>query len=104
MKKLVFAAFLAALAYLPGQPAQADVMPHALISDGMVLQRDMKCPIWGTADPGEEISWVLGMEQGGSGGRGDRAGQDGKWRIDLPPLKAGGPYTLTIKGKNTVTI
>jgi sialate O-acetylesterase len=104
MKKRAFVALLAALAYLPGPSARADVKPHPLISDGMVLQRGMKCPVWGTADPGEEITWSLPGQQEGTGGGGARADQDGKWRIDLPPLKAGGPYTLTLKGKNTVTI
>jgi sialate O-acetylesterase len=34
------------------------------------------------------------------------AGKDGKWKVvlELAPDLAGGPYTLTIKGKNTITL
>ena len=31
------------------------------------------------------------------------AGADGKWQVTLDPMPAGGPYTLTVKGKNTIT-
>jgi sialate O-acetylesterase len=87
---------------------RADVTPHALFSDGMVLQQGVKCPVWGTADAGEEITVVLvtladkdkaaGLEVKGL------TDEHGKWRVDLPESKAGGPYTLTIKGKNTRTL
>ena len=33
----------------------ADVRPHGLFSDGMVLQRGMQVPVWGNADDGEEV-------------------------------------------------
>src|SRR5262245_12024901 len=85
---------------------QADVKPHALFSNGMVLQQGVKCPVWGTADAGEKVSVSLESGDGGSGIKSEpvAAGQDGSWRIELPSQKAGGPYTLTIKGKNTITI
>ena len=57
MKRMIVAALaLAALASLPAGSARADIKPHPLISDGMVLQRGMACPLWGTADPGEEVT------------------------------------------------
>ena len=30
--------------------------------------------------------------------------KDGNWRVDLKPLTAGGPLTMTISGENTVTV
>ena len=39
--------------------AHADVKLPAVISDHMVLQRDMAVPIWGWATPGEEVSVTL---------------------------------------------
>jgi sialate O-acetylesterase len=98
---------LAALACLAGQPARADVKPHPLFSDGMVLQHQpdalQAVPVWGTAEPGEKVraELVQGNFTGAGNGVGDK---DGKWRLFLPTPRAGGPYTLTLTGKNKVTI
>jgi sialate O-acetylesterase len=92
---------LAALALIVGLhgSALAAVKPHPLVSDGMVLQQGIKAPVWGTADPGEEITVkFLDQEQKTA------AGKDGKWLVRLDNLKAGGPYELTIRGTNTVEI
>lgn len=70
-----------------------------IISDGMVLQREAKITVWGWADPGEEItiSLVDQMIQTTTSDQGD-------WRINLSEMKAGGPYTLTVSGKNKIEI
>ncbi|WP_145308293.1 sialate O-acetylesterase [Gimesia fumaroli] len=78
---------------------QADVrLPH-IFGDHMVLQREMPIPVWGWADPGEKVSVELG---------GDRvstvADEAGKWMVKLPAQKVGDPVSLTVKGKNTVTL
>lgn len=95
----------ALLALLLAPPAaRADITPHPLISDGMVLQRGADCKIWGTARPGEGITYSLvGAEVLGAGTR-TTADKDGHWSFTLPALKAGGPFTLTLKGDNTVTV
>jgi sialate O-acetylesterase len=60
-------------------------------------------PIWGTADPGEKVDVVL--DYGNKTiGTSATAGPDGKWKATLAATQAGGPYTLTLTGKNTVTI
>jgi sialate O-acetylesterase len=88
--------------------ARADVKPHPLFSDGAVLQEGTNCVLWGTADPGEEIS--IGFERKGQGEgegfgvKGVKADQDGKWQVGVGSHKAGGPYTLTLTGKNTITL
>src|SRR5436305_14151074 len=105
MRRLTLPAALAALAACAAPAARADVKPHALFSDGMVLQQGMPCPVWGTADPGEEITVALGAGDPAAAPAPLRADADGNWRIDLKPgVRPGGPYTLTVRGKNTVTI
>lgn len=69
----------------------AKVKLPALISDGMVLQREQPLNVWGTADAGENIT-VRFMKKTYS----TTANADGKWDITLPPLKAGGPYLMEI--------
>ena len=89
------AAFLAGF----GVPAQADVKLPAIFSDHMVLQRDQKDRVWGWADPGEEVTVAIKDQS-----KTAKAGPDGKWEVTLDPVPTGGPYTLTVKGKNTLTL
>ena len=87
------------LLLIPALCARADVTLPAIFSDHLVLQREAAVPIWGVAAPGEDVT-VSVADQSKSG----KAGADGKWRVDLANLKAGGPHVLTVKGKNTITI
>ena len=80
------------------RPAVAEVKPHALFSDHMVLQQGTKAPVWGTAADGEEITVRFGSQTKTT------AARDGKWQVTLENLKPGKPETLTITGKNTVQI
>jgi sialate O-acetylesterase len=87
-------------------PARAEVKPHGLFSDGVVLQRGNKVPIWGTADPGETVavSWYQGDKWLGSV-KPKPAEKDGTWRFDLQFEEAGGPYELKISSKeNTIIV
>jgi sialate O-acetylesterase len=104
MRRVVLAAALAALACLSARPARADVKPHALFTDGMVLQQGVKCPVWGTADSGEQVSIELIPAEGSAVKASVEAERNGKWRVELPPVKAGGPYTMKIFGKNKITL
>ena len=61
----------------------AEVMLPSHFSDHMVLQRNMKLPVWGTADPGETVTVEFAGQQ-----KSTQAAADGKWRIDLDPLPA----------------
>lgn len=74
-------------------PASAKVALPSLISDNMVLQRDMPVPIWGTADPGEKVTVTMGTQTADA-----VAGPDGRWEVRLEPMRAGGPYEMTING------
>ena len=88
-------------------PARANVKPNALFSDGVVLQQGVTCPVFGTADPGEEVSVSIGVGDGITIAASPvKADKNGHWAATLGEVKpaAGGTYTLTIKGSNTVTI
>ncbi len=79
--------------------ARADVTPHPLFTDHMVLQRDAEIPVWGLAESGEEVTVSLDEASAKA-----TAGADGKWSAKLPARKAGTGLTLTIKGKNAVEL
>ncbi|WP_308991035.1 sialate O-acetylesterase [Mariniflexile litorale] len=70
-----------------------------LFSDGMVLQRDKPIPVWGWANAGEKIEISLNKQIIRT-----KADKNGKWSIKLKPEIAGGPYTMTFKGKNTIVL
>ena len=76
--------------------AAAPGLPNTF-SDHMVIQHGRPVPVFGWADPGEEIAVTLGASTLRT-----TAAQDGRWRVDLPAQKPGGPYTITVAGKTTV--
>ncbi len=77
----------------------AQVRLPALVRDSMVLQRDTKIKIWGWASKGEKIS----IRFNGKNYR-TTTGADGKWMLQLPPMKAGGPYTMDISGSSKISL
>jgi len=95
--RLVSSSVFLALAVF-ASTVRADVRLPALFSDNMVLQQGMRVAVWGWAEDGEEVSVNF---------RGDTVktkAKNGKWMLKLNKLKAGGPDTLTIQGKNRVEI
>jgi sialate O-acetylesterase len=80
--------------------AQADVRLPSVIGDHMVLQQDKPLPIWGWADPGEDVTVTLGASKASA-----KADQRGAWRVTLAPVQASdNPVEMTIAGKNTVKV
>ena len=87
------------LLFLPIFPAYGQIRLPALISDGIVLQRDVAVKIWGWARPGEKVSLSfneLSLET--------ITGNDTKWEITLPPQKAGGPYEMKLDAGNHINL
>ena len=80
-------------------PARADVSLPALISDNMIVQQKTPVRIFGLASPGEKVTVSLAGKSANT-----TTGANGNWEAKLPAIKAGGPYTLTVKGNNTITI
>ena len=94
------AGFVIVLAGIAVERTLADVrLPH-VFGDHMVLQREMPIPVWGWADPGEEVTVSLGDDNTAT----TKACADGAWRVDLAEMEAGGPYELTVAGNNTITM
>ncbi len=71
--------------------AEAKVQLPQLFQSGMVLQRGKTIPVWGKADPKEKIIVRWNKQQYAT-----VADDKGCWRIDLPKMKAGGPYTMMV--------
>lgn len=98
MKKVIVYV-VCSLLFVASQPAYSYVrLPH-LIGDGMVLQRNDSVRVWGWGSSGERV--VIRFL-----GRTDSTttGSDGKWEIMLPPMKAGGPYSMEIDGMNHIVL
>jgi len=79
-------------------PAVAAVKPAALFCDHMVLQRDAKVPVWGTANDGEQVTVAFRDQEVSTVAKG------GKWIVWLKPLEPGEPSDLTIAAGYTITI
>ena len=91
-------ALLIACLALPGG-AFADVQLPGIISDHMLLQRDVPVRIFGKALPGEAVSVAF---------RGQTVrtvtGALGQWEVWLQPLAPGPAAAMTISGANTITV
>ena len=87
MKKALILLF----ALVGASVADAKVVLPQLFQSGMVLQRGKPIPVWGQADAGETVSVTFKKKTYTT-----TAGADGRWRVDLPQQKAGGPFQLTV--------
>ena len=87
MKKLLF--FCATLFCL--STADAKITMPQLFQSGMVMQRGKAIPVWGKADAGETITIRFNKKEYTT-----TADANGRWRIDLPKMKAGGPYQMSV--------
>lgn len=81
-------------------PAHADVRLHGLFTDNMVLQQGMHVPVWGRADPGENITVSLADSTTAT-----KADNRGAWMVNLGPLAADNRIlTLTVSGKTEIIL
>jgi len=81
--------------------ASAKPLPFVsrIFADNMVLQRGKINTIWGWSDPGDKVQ----VEVAGKTASGI-AEADRRWQVQIHPPHTGGPYTLTIKGHQTVEL
>ena len=69
-----------------------------IISSNMVLQRDIEIPIWGFGEDGEKVTVTFLNKKYSA------VTKDGSWLVKLPPAKAGGPFTMTVEGKDKLDL
>src|SRR3954470_11154525 len=91
--------FIVLVLLLSATPVKADVKPASLFVDHMVLQSNSIVPIWGTADPNEKVTIQIGKQSQTA-----TATANGKWMIKFSKLESGGPFAITVSGKNAITI
>lgn len=79
---------------------RAEVRLPAIIGPHMVLQRDVPCPIWGWAEPGEQVTVAFAGQQQTA-----TADAQGKWNVRLAAMPANSqPQTMSIAGSNTLKL
>jgi sialate O-acetylesterase len=96
MKKLVLYLIL-----LCSPPAFARLSLPAVFGDHMVLQQHTEITLWGWGDPLEKVQVSSSWE--------DKVYESvtdnyGKWKVILATPQAGGPYSISIKGQNEITL
>ena len=90
-----------ALALTLTRTTQAKVHLPSIFGDHMVLQRNATVTIWGKADPMEPITvkTTFSNQQAVK-----VADSQGDWQVKLDTKDAGGPYQVSVKGKNEVKL
>ena len=104
--RVTFAAafFWLLLGLAPAQDAAekaANKLPFVspIFGDNMVLQRGKANTIWGWSDPGDKVRVEVASKHASG-----VAGADGRWQVKIHPPAAGGPYTISIKGHQTLEL
>ncbi len=99
MKKIMtFMVIISAFLMVPGLTF-ANVRLPQVLSSNMVIQRNQEIRIWGWADKGENVS----VDFAGTVKKA-RPDKSGNWMVTFPAMKEGGPYTMTVTGKNKIVL
>src|ERR1700676_3315408 len=83
--------------FLLASSVYTQVKLPGIFGDHMVIQRSQPVPVWGWSSPNEKIVVKFNQQQ-----KEILADRNGKWRLDLDPEPAGGPYELSVEGKNNL--
>jgi sialate O-acetylesterase len=97
MLKKIFTAVAAILSL----SAFADVRLPAIIGSHMVLQQGTDVTFWGWCEPQENVIVKTTWDTTTYSTKGTSSAN---WKLQLKTPKAGGPYTITIKGHNTIVL
>jgi len=99
MNNRVFHIIIIVVAFVTPRISSGQIKLPRLVRDSMILQRETKINIWGWAAKNEKIRIKFNSKSYKT-----TTGSDGKWLIQLPSLKAGGPYTMDISGSNKIVL
>ncbi|RRB07209.1 sialate O-acetylesterase [Larkinella rosea] len=94
MKKLLFFLLVSASAW-------ANVSLPSILNSNMVLQQQTEITIWGWADPTEKVTVTAGWP---SEPVSVTCSDNAIWKVSLRTPNAGGPYAITIVGRNKVEL
>jgi len=99
MNKKIFNTVSICLCLLASIDLAAQIKLPRLISDGVVFQRDIKLKVWGWASAKEDVSLLFKDKVYKTS-----ADENGRWELSIPNQPSGGPFEMTFKGKNEITI
>jgi len=99
MNKRVFHILIFIAGFITPQIVFGQIRLPRLVRDSMILQRDIKINMWGWASKGEKVNIKFNNKNYKT-----TTDANGKWMIQLPPMKAGGPYTMDITSSNKILL
>src|SRR4051812_20219310 len=81
--------------------SRAEIRLPSVLASNMVLQQNSSVKLWGWGDPGEKVvvtsSWNNKIDS-------VKVDENAKWQINVQTITAGGPYTITIQGRNKIVL
>src|SRR5450759_1315675 len=81
--------------------ARANITLPAVIGSNMVLQQKSSVKLWGWGTPAAKVyitnPWTSNTDS-------TVVSENAKWQVYVSTPAAGGPYTITIKGYNTIVL
>ena len=81
-------------------PLMAVIKLPSIVSDNMMIQRDLPVKLWGWADKGETVSVTFNGQT-----EKVKTGRDGLWNVQFKAMPYGGPYKMVIKSKmNSISL
>jgi sialate O-acetylesterase len=95
---LPFKTLLLAFAFAT-TPLHAEIRLPKIFGSHMVLQQGKPIQLWGWANPGETATAQIDEAKQSA-----TANDKGEWKISLPAMKAGGPYSLKVSGSNEILL
>ncbi|MHC4872214.1 MAG: sialate O-acetylesterase [Planctomycetota bacterium] len=84
-------AFLVTFLLITVSAFSDEIKLPSIFSDNMVVQADKDIPVWGWAEPGAEIEVSFAGKNYSAA-----AAKDGKWRLKIKPVPAGGPFEMKV--------
>lgn len=92
---------LLVLSIVLGNGLFAQLRLPAILGSHMVLQQNKTTQLWGWRNPWERLTIKLGWDTTTYVLQGDKFA---KWSLDIQTPKAGGPYTISIKGNTEILL
>ncbi|QNF34769.1 sialate O-acetylesterase [Adhaeribacter swui] len=89
------------LLFLFSSKAATAVSLPKIFGSHMVLQQNAEVTMWGWGNPGEEITVTGSWNQEAVKTKASNLAQ---WQVKLKTPAAGGPFSVTVKGQNTINL